>query len=366
MANVTIRPRRDTTANWELYNPILADKEMAFEVVATGSPVKMKIGDGYTAWTNLDYAVDFQAIETLATTATAQATIATTQATNAISIAKTYRQNSTAYAVNDIVLGATNLSKAYFLKCTTAGTTSSSTISTWSAVGSTTTDGTVVWTTKNVLDTTLAGHGITDAPTTSTMTTAIANSNPYCLALPHGAGLFNFSITNGTGVAWKLSNGVLSTSTTQNLTLPEGTSYLYCNNLWESGVQVSAGSTGSKFTGNLSVFSNLTNSLNLNNCSLVTGNLSSLSNLTYRISLDNCPLVTGNLSSLSNLTNYLSLVRDSLVTGNLSSLSNLTTTLVLSNCPLITGVLSPKATLSYIDISYTGVSLPTLTHLFQI
>jgi len=40
----------------------------------------------------------------------------------------------------------------------------------------------------------------------------------------------------------------------------------------------------------------------------------------------------------------------------LSSLSNLTTTLVLSNCPLITGVLSPKATLSYIDISYTGVS----------
>lgn len=70
MANVTIRPRRDTTANWELYNPILADKEMAFEVVATGSPVKMKIGDGYTAWTSLDYAVDFQTIETLVTKAT--------------------------------------------------------------------------------------------------------------------------------------------------------------------------------------------------------------------------------------------------------------------------------------------------------
>ena len=69
MANVTIRPRRDTTANWEIYNPILADKEMAFEVVATGEPVKMKIGDGYTAWTSLPYAVDFQMIETLTTQA---------------------------------------------------------------------------------------------------------------------------------------------------------------------------------------------------------------------------------------------------------------------------------------------------------
>ena len=173
MANVTIRPRRDTTANWNLYNPILADKEMAFEVVTTGSPVKMKIGDGYTAWENLAYAVDFQAIETLVTTATAQATIATTQATNASSIAKTYRQNSTVYAVGDIVLGATNLSKAYFLKCTTAGTTSSSTISTWGAVGATTADGTVVWTTKNMLDSTLAGHGITDTSTTEEMKTAI-------------------------------------------------------------------------------------------------------------------------------------------------------------------------------------------------
>jgi len=224
-------------------------------------------------------------------------------------------------------------------------------------------------------------------PTKTETDTAIANSNPYCLALPHGAGLFNFSIINGTGVAWKLSNGVLSTSTTQNLTLPAGTSYLYCNNLWASGVQVSAGSTGKNFTGNLSVFSNLTYYLILYDCSLVTGNLSSVSNLTYYLSLSSCSLVTGNLSSVSNLTYYLSLSNCSLVTGNLSSVSNLTYLLSLdgcslvtgdlssvsnltyylslNSCPLVTGVLSPKATLSYIDISYTGVSSADLDTLIS-
>ena len=190
--------------------------------------------------------------------------------------------------------------------------------------------------------------------------TAIANSNPYCLALPHGAGLFNFSITGGTGVAWKLSSGVLSTSTTQNLTLPAGTSYLYCNNLWASGVQVSAGSTGSKFTGSLSTFSNLTYYLDLGKCPLVTGDLGSLSNVTGYLNLDNCSLVTGDLSSLSNLTSYLNLYNCSLITGNLNSVSNLTYYLSLSGCSLVTGVLSPKATLSYIDISYTGGSAADL------
>ena len=48
MAN-RIQLRRDTTANWENINPILADGEPGYDIVTN----QVRIGDGSTAWTGL-------------------------------------------------------------------------------------------------------------------------------------------------------------------------------------------------------------------------------------------------------------------------------------------------------------------------
>jgi hypothetical protein len=47
-----IKFRRDTAANWTAENPTLALGEPGFEQDTN----KLKIGDGETAWTLLDYA----------------------------------------------------------------------------------------------------------------------------------------------------------------------------------------------------------------------------------------------------------------------------------------------------------------------
>ncbi len=49
-----IKLRRDTTANWTSANPILADGEPAIEQTISGIN-KLKIGDGVTAFNDLDY-----------------------------------------------------------------------------------------------------------------------------------------------------------------------------------------------------------------------------------------------------------------------------------------------------------------------
>jgi len=58
---VQIQTRRDTAANWTTNNPTLAEGEIGFET-DTG---KLKVGDGSTAWTSLDYidtAIDHDAL----------------------------------------------------------------------------------------------------------------------------------------------------------------------------------------------------------------------------------------------------------------------------------------------------------------
>ena len=42
--------RRGTTAEWAAANPVLAQGEIGVETFAAGMPVKIKIGDGVTAW----------------------------------------------------------------------------------------------------------------------------------------------------------------------------------------------------------------------------------------------------------------------------------------------------------------------------
>lgn len=51
-ANALIRIRRDSTANWEAGDPVLAEGEPGLET-DTG---KLKFGDGISAWTILSYA----------------------------------------------------------------------------------------------------------------------------------------------------------------------------------------------------------------------------------------------------------------------------------------------------------------------
>jgi hypothetical protein len=51
-AQTVIQLRRDTSANWTSANPTLAAGEVGFDSTEN----KIKIGDGTTAWTSLDYA----------------------------------------------------------------------------------------------------------------------------------------------------------------------------------------------------------------------------------------------------------------------------------------------------------------------
>lgn len=53
---VPIRLRRDTAANWATDNPVLKLGETGW--VSDSTPVRVKFGDGVTAWNDLPYAID--------------------------------------------------------------------------------------------------------------------------------------------------------------------------------------------------------------------------------------------------------------------------------------------------------------------
>jgi hypothetical protein len=78
-----IKPRRDTTANWVANNPILKDGEIAIEKVSDSNLVKIKIGDGTTAWNDLPVAADFPSIAAAETACVNSATAAATSETAA-------------------------------------------------------------------------------------------------------------------------------------------------------------------------------------------------------------------------------------------------------------------------------------------
>lgn len=60
MAFYTIRPKSGTATQWSTANPVLREREIGFEYpdggLGTGE-IKMKMGDGVTAWNDLDYAI---------------------------------------------------------------------------------------------------------------------------------------------------------------------------------------------------------------------------------------------------------------------------------------------------------------------
>ena len=66
MAYVRIRPRRSTLEEWNYHNPILAEGEMGVEVPNSGvgtGVVKVKFGDGVTAWKDLPYGINLDVLE---------------------------------------------------------------------------------------------------------------------------------------------------------------------------------------------------------------------------------------------------------------------------------------------------------------
>lgn len=52
LINVSYRIRRDTTANWDLFNPVLNSGEMGLDTTLN----KIKIGNGVSTWSLLTYA----------------------------------------------------------------------------------------------------------------------------------------------------------------------------------------------------------------------------------------------------------------------------------------------------------------------
>ena len=60
MSFYKIRPRSGTAAQWERANTVLAEREIGYEIPADGTGsglIKMKQGDGKTAWKDLSYAI---------------------------------------------------------------------------------------------------------------------------------------------------------------------------------------------------------------------------------------------------------------------------------------------------------------------
>lgn len=57
-AQTVIKLRRDTSANWASVDPILASGEIGYDI----TEMKFKVGDGTSAWTDLDYASDPESV----------------------------------------------------------------------------------------------------------------------------------------------------------------------------------------------------------------------------------------------------------------------------------------------------------------
>lgn len=65
---VKLRPRRSTTTEWEMLDPVLKEGELGVEYPDTGVGTglcKFKLGDGYTRWTELPYAFNAEEADSI-------------------------------------------------------------------------------------------------------------------------------------------------------------------------------------------------------------------------------------------------------------------------------------------------------------
>jgi len=171
-------------------------------------------------------------------------------------------------------------------------------------------------------------------------------------AIKHGAGLMDFSITNGDDVLWVFSDGSTSTADRPAKTLGAGTTYLYCSNFSDGDIKIGDNDTNAVYTGDLADLPALTYYLNLYNCTNITGDLADLPALTYYLNLSNCSLVTGDLADLPAPTYYLSLYNCSLVTGKYTQVSG-------NTVPTITNL--SKTNISAADMDDTLIAYAATT-----
>lgn len=102
-AQTVIKLRRDTSANWESVDPTLTAGEIAFDTTA----MKFKVGDGTSAWTDLDYSSDPESVvsdlQTFASNAASTAQSAAISSANSYSdsLAENYDSAGSAAAALD-------------------------------------------------------------------------------------------------------------------------------------------------------------------------------------------------------------------------------------------------------------------------
>lgn len=68
MSFAKIRPRRSTSTEWNLINPVLMEGEMGIECPDTGIGTglcKFKLGDGFKKWSDLPYAFNADAANSI-------------------------------------------------------------------------------------------------------------------------------------------------------------------------------------------------------------------------------------------------------------------------------------------------------------
>lgn len=241
---VVIKLRRDTTANWATDNPVLAEGETGWDT----DLLRVKLGDGVTAWLDLPWAADedgavaaettrAQAAEAalgtqITTEASTRATADTTLQTNITTEATTRANADTAFDTRlDVLEAATAPGKELgYAERTTTHTTTATT-----AAGAADISG---------LSVTVTGTGrpVEANFYTSSVTHSVANSNVSAFISVNGAvggslgqfgGQSSPSTTAGLGDALNLTrrvvltDGVSYTFTVRVFSLVAGTSSIY-------------------------------------------------------------------------------------------------------------------------------------------
>jgi hypothetical protein len=251
--NVTFRLRRDTTANWATYNPILQAGEIGidttlnkfkigngtatFSALAFGSVLASELTAAITAHnattTNIHGIADTAALSTktyadsAATTAKSEAiTAASTDATSKVST-----HNSATTNIHGIANTAALATKTYVdTAVTSLGNTASTTYALQSDVGNA--DGIATLDTDGRVPLSQLGNLIDGAPTAlntlNELAAALGNNASFSTTITNSLGTTNTNVTNLTGS--------LSTTNTNvsNLTSSLGTTNTNVSNLTTS------------------------------------------------------------------------------------------------------------------------------------
>ena len=189
----------------------------------------------------------------------------------------------------------------------------------------------------------------------------------------HGAGLFEFTVANATGIQWIFPNDTTSVNSSVFTTLPAGTTYLTVDDF--STVNFYSWYMGDKLVGDLSDIPSGVNSINfedtatsgilreithisdtiwLPNCVNVSGTIGSFTNLSTSIELSGCGLITGNIAALRSVSTHVGLHGHG-VQGAIVSLSGVSSHVDLATGNIYGDISELSGVSDYIDLSYPAV-----------